>query len=152
MSDPLIFDSATPRFGLPLLYAGQTQKEAFVNEALERLDGLLHCAILGERTTPPATANDGDTWIVGSTATGDWTGHDDALAVRQGSGWAFITPRDGIRVYDQAARQERFFAGGWKKAMLPMELLGGLTVDGEARAAINDLVSALQALGIFPKA
>ncbi|EIZ78298.1 hypothetical protein WSK_3180 [Novosphingobium sp. Rr 2-17] len=152
MSDPLIFDSATPRFALPLLYAGQAQKEAFVNEALERVDAILHCCISGETTTPPTAANDGDAWIVGATATGDWAEHDGALAIRQGGGWTFIAPRDGMRVYDQAARQERFFAGAWKKATLPVELLGGSTVDGEARAAIIDLVSALQALGIFPTA
>ena len=33
MTDPLIFPSATPRYSLPQLFAGQAQKEATVNAA-----------------------------------------------------------------------------------------------------------------------
>ena len=33
MTDPISFASVTPRFGLPLLFAGQSQKEFYVNEA-----------------------------------------------------------------------------------------------------------------------
>ncbi len=42
MSDPVQFEGATPRFALPLLFAGQAQKEFFVNEALLRADMVLH--------------------------------------------------------------------------------------------------------------
>ena len=43
MSDPIRLDGATARFDLPLLFAGQAQKEVFVNQALaviELLDDL----------------------------------------------------------------------------------------------------------------
>jgi len=43
MTDPITFDSTSPRFGLPLLFSGQVQKEVYLNEALSRLDGLTHC-------------------------------------------------------------------------------------------------------------
>ena len=48
---------ATPRWGLPLLFAGQAQKEIFHNEALMLVDALLHgrveSADLGAPPTDP---------------------------------------------------------------------------------------------------
>lgn len=46
----------TPRFALPHLYPGQTQKEWFHNEALQRIDVLLCPAVDGPAmTSPPAS-------------------------------------------------------------------------------------------------
>ena len=55
MSDPVLFESASPRFALPLLYSGQAQKEIFVNEAFSHVDALLHCSIEEEMASPPAS-------------------------------------------------------------------------------------------------
>lgn len=150
MSDPVMFENATPRFALPLLHAGQAQKEVFVNEALALADALLHCGVLGEAAAPPAGAVDGDNWLVAAGATGEWAGQDHSLACRQSGNWLFVPPRDGMRVLDVSLGQERLFFGVWRKASLISEPLGGSIVDGEARAAIGQLISALQALGVLP--
>lgn len=150
MSDPVNFDSATPRFSLPLLYAGQAQKEAFVNEALALADSLLHCTVEGEATSPPASPEDGETWLIAAGATGDWAGRDEALACRHAGGWTYVEPRDGMRIFDRASGQEQFYLGSWRKAADPGEPLGGTIVDGEARATIGALIAGLRALGIFP--
>ena len=67
MSEPL-FDSRTPRLDLPLLFAGQSQKEGFVNEISARLDALLGLAIEGELAAAPPAALDGQSWLVAAGA------------------------------------------------------------------------------------
>ncbi len=150
MSDPIIFESASPRFGIPFLFMGQAQKEIFVNEAHALVDALLHCTIAGESANPPASPADGDTWLVGVSATGDWAGHDGELACRQSGNWLFVIPRDGLRVYDQAREQELLFLGEWQIPTAPAEPTGGTTVDAEARAAIAGVMAALRQAGILP--
>jgi hypothetical protein len=149
MPDPLIFDTASPRFGLPLLYAGQAQKEAFVNEAHALTDALIHCAIEAEATAPPATPVDGTSWLVGPSPTGAWAGQAGKLACRQAGNWLFATPRDGMRVLNKATGQERFYFGTWQAPATPAAPSGGTTVDVEARTAITSLINALRYVGVF---
>lgn len=150
MSDPVTFNSATPRFELPLLHAAQARKEVFVNEAFALADSLLHCAVEGEAPSPPASPEDGQAWLVAPGATGEWAGREEALACRQAGNWIFARPRDGMRIFDRSTGQEQFYFGSWRKAAPPVEPLGGMIVDGEARAAIDTLIAGLRALGIFP--
>lgn len=150
MSDPVTFESTSPRFALPLLYSGQAQKEVFVNESFALTDAMLHCSIEAETDTPPGAPENGQNWLVASGATGDWAGQDQALACRQAGNWIFVQPRDGMRVFDISSGQEWLFFGSWTKASAPMEPLGGTTVDDQARTAISDIIAALRALGIFP--
>ncbi len=152
MSDPFLFDSTTPRFGLPLLFAGQAQKEAFVNEAHALADALIHCAVEGEATAPPGTPVDGTSWLVGSPATGDWAGQEGNLACCQGGNWLFVTARDGLRIADRSSGQEGRYMGGWRFAEVPVEPSGGSVVDAEARAAILGLVASLREAGVLPDA
>ena len=65
MSLPVDFDTATARHGFPMLVAGQAQKEFFVNEALARIDALLHPAFETVASTPPALPAAGECWLVG---------------------------------------------------------------------------------------
>ena len=152
MSDPVTFDSISPRYALPLLYAGQAQKEIFVNEAVSRADALLHCAIEGESPTPPASPSNGDTWLVAAGASGAWAGQDGLLTCQQSGNWLFIAPRDGMRVLDRSNGQEALYFGGWQRAAVPLEPIGGSTVDDEARSAIVSLIAALRATGVLPMA
>jgi hypothetical protein len=151
MSDPILFDIASPRFALPLLFAGQAQKEVFVNEAHALADALLHCAIEGVASMPPASPLNGECWLVGDLPTGDWAGQAGMLACRQAGNWLFVTPRDGMRVLDRGTGQERLFFGSWKIPDVAEEPIGGSTVDAQARAAIAQLIAALRVAGIFPE-
>ena len=152
MPDLIDFGSATARWNLPLLFASQAQKEFLVNEALARIDALSHPVVLGEASSPPGSPAEGDGWLVTSPATGAWAGAEGTIAVRQIGQWVFLTPADGMRVFDTSSQQFALFSGTWQKAEEPEEPSGGLVVDSEARAAIGALILALRAAGIFPSA
>jgi hypothetical protein len=149
MSDPLTFASATPRFLLPLLFAGQSQKEFTVNEALALADALLHCAIEGEADDPPPNPTDGTAWIVGATPSGDWAEQAGKVAIRQLGNWLFVPPRDGMRVLDRSTGQEIRYAGAWRAPAAPSAPIGGATIDSEARTTLSDLIDRLTDAGIF---
>ena len=150
MSDPISFTSASARFALPFLFAGQAQKEVFVNEANARADMLLHPAILGTANAPPATPQDGDCWLIGTVPTGEWTGHAEQLAGRQAGNWLFAQPRNGMTVLDLSAGKIRRYANGWLSANAVPAPTGGTVIDTQARSAITALIAALIAGGILP--
>lgn len=151
MPDPFVLDGATARLQLPLLFAGQVQKEVFVNTALAMLDGALHCAVEGESATPPAPPVDGTAWLVAPGATGEWAGQAGCLALRQAGQWLFVPALDGMQVLDRSRRQlVHRIAGSWRAPALPSAPTGGSTVDTQARQAIAQVVAALQQWGAFP--
>lgn len=131
--------------------AGQSQKEAFVNEALARIDALLQPAVLSEMASPPPSPRDGDSYIVGASATGSWAGCENALATWAQTQWLFARPVEGARVHDAATASLAVFteANGWSRAASPAPPTGGAVQDAEARAAIADIVAGLHSLGIF---
>lgn len=69
-----------------------------VNDDLVLLDTLLHPFILSMSfTVPPATAEEGDRFILAENSTGPWAGHDGELAVLVEGTWRFFPPRTGWR-------------------------------------------------------
>ena len=150
MSDPLAFASITPRMSLPLLFAAQAHKELFHNEALARIDALMHPSVEAESNVAPDAPIEGGCWLVGPDPTGAWAGSPGTLALFQAGGWQFAKPVAGMRVLNLATRQFLHYFDGWQKAERIEEPSGGLYVDSHARAAIGALISALRAAGIYP--
>lgn len=149
MSSPITFSSATPNVGLPLLIAGQAQKEFFVNQTLSILDILHPRAVIASQSAPPQDAAEGDCFRVTAPATQAWEGCDDHLAIRVGGDWHFIAPREGVRLYDRAANSSVFYRSGWHAVETPDAPANGTVIDAEARTAIAQLLSALRDIGIF---
>ncbi|MGX7893999.1 DUF2793 domain-containing protein [Tsuneonella sp. HG222] len=133
---------------VPLLFAGQAQKEFTVNEAHVLADALLHAACEGTATIPPAAPADGETWIVGEDAEGAWTGEEGKLAAWQAGTWLFLAPRDGMRLFDASSGQILLYRDGWQRPAAPDLPTGGTTVDAEVRAALSGLIAALLEAGI----
>lgn len=150
MTQPSIFNSTTPRFSLPLLFAGQAQKEFFVNEAHVLIDVLMHMSVMGLASTPPSTPAEGECWLVDATPVGEWAGHIDSIAFFAAGAWNFLNPVPGMRVFNISQGQYHLFDGTWNAAGAVAIPTGGATVDTEARQAIEGLLSALQSQGILP--
>jgi len=149
MTDSVSFPSATPRYSLPLLFSGQSQKEFYVNEAHALADALLHAACEGVASDPPASPADGEAWLVGDGASGAWAGKDGNLACYQSGNWLFAAANDGMHVFDRSTGQTLLYRGAWQRPAGPTTPNGGATIDAEARTALADLVGALTTAGIL---
>ncbi len=141
----------TPRFSLPLLALAQAQKEVTHNEALTLIDALLHVAVeAGPLADPPAAPTEGQCWLVGDPASGEWAGQAGAIAVWTAGGWRFAAPREGMRAVRLSdAAWLRFGGGVWREPGVVSVPAGGATVDAEARAAIAALLLLLDAHGLL---
>lgn len=149
MTGPVNFPSATPNIGLPLLIAGQSQKEFFVNQALGVLDALAPQAVVASASAPPASPAESDCYRVTAPATQEWAGCVDHIAVRLGGSWHLVPPQNGMRLFDREANHSLFFDSGWRIGTVPTVAAGGTVVDAEARAALLQLTDALRDLGLF---
>lgn len=152
MSDPIAFPAATPVIGLPLLMAGQAQKEFFVNQALCLIDALSPQAVRASLAQPPADTLDGETFRVTAPAGGDWTGRENQIAVRIGGAWHFVSPSEGMRLFDRAAECVLLFRAQWHLSSAPDAPSGGTVIDLESRAAIAALIAALTTAGVLAPA
>lgn len=161
---------ASARLSLPLLAAGQAQKEVVHNEALQALDLMVAAAVEAPPSgAPPGSPQVGKTYIVGAGASGAWSGQDGCLAGYTAGGWRFVAPREGMLAYVISASVWAVFrAGAWdigavrgdkllvggqqvvgaRCAAIPAPA-GGTTIDSQSRAAIGQILSALQTHGLI---
>lgn len=84
--------SQTARLGLPYIVSGQAQKEVTHNEGLNKLDAFVTPVMADIADSPPGSPAAGDLYIVGTSPTGDFTGHANQLAQYQTGGWVFYAP------------------------------------------------------------
>lgn len=160
----------TDRYSLPLLYAGQAQKEMTFNEALTRLDFLTSPAVEAMALdVPPDYPVTGQCWIVGAAPNGSWIGHAGALAGWTEGGWRFMVPRAGMFVWvlnegwwarfdgdiwlggDMAVRSITVEGVQVVSARQPSinNPIGGGTVDIEAREKLIQILEALRVHGLI---
>lgn len=162
--------SVTARFALPLLSAGQAQKELYHNEALTLLDTLAQpSAISAGETTPPEDPAPGECWIVGAAPEGAWSGRAESLAIWTGGGWRFVNPREGMAVWiGDVGMTAHYRSGEWETGVVRAATVmigneqvvgmrqapiaspdGGSVTDIESRTAIADILSALRLHGLI---
>lgn len=158
------------RWTLPLLQAGQAQKEVTHNEALILIDALTHPLVQeAGLATPPVAPLAGQCWIIGSSASGIWSGRDNQLACYTAGGWRYLQPAHGALVWLADQQQPAWFDGAmWQSGPWPSSGLavggvqvvgaqqtaiaapaGGSVVDVEARAGLTQVLTALRNHGLI---
>lgn len=162
----------TARFALPLLYPGQAQKETTHNEALLAVELLLHPQVEAVGTNqPPSNPAPGQCWIVGSAPGGEWSGQAATLAAWTEAGWRFLAPQDGMVAWSRSdALPVRRTAGEWRLGDVHASAVlvdgvpvlgarqpaiatpdGGTVIDGEARAALTQVIETLRQHGLVAR-
>ena len=149
MDDPATFSDTSVRHALPYLFSGQAQKEFTVNEALARIDGLLHPVVSSQSVSEPVSPVAGECVLVSAPASGEFTGQEDRLASWDGQQWTFLDPVQGMVVYDNANGTRLVFASGWQVAPTVHDPAGGGVIDTQARDVIVALLNALRGYGII---
>ena len=160
----------TPRYRLPLLAAGQAQKELLHNEAMSALDTLANpCVEAVGLTAPPPDPAIGSAWIVGDDPIGDWQGQGMAIAAWGDGGWRFHDAPEGTAVWRRDhGRWIIRHSGSWDDAALPAQAIaidgiivlqaqrpainapaGGATIDAEARTTLSAILESLRGHGLI---
>ncbi|WP_454279043.1 DUF2793 domain-containing protein [Sphingomonas sp. Marseille-Q8236] len=160
----------TPRWTLPLLAAGQAQKEITHNEALTLLDMVVQpCVESVGLNVPPDTVETGQAWVVGDQPVAAWQNRPAMLAGWTEGGWRFLSPRPGLSVWNRAEQCRSEWDGtAWRTGRVPAREVivagkkvlgtqqssiampdGGQVVDLEARSALDAVIFALRSHGLI---
>lgn len=140
----------TARHELPMLAVSQAQKEVTHNEALVRIDALLHPLVQAIQSNPPASlteANLGMCWLVSASPGGLWSGEAASLAIWIGGGWRFCKPCDGMQVQVMHGGKLTYLDNAWISPPVVADPVNGTVVDVKARQAIASLFLYLRSIG-----
>ena len=86
----------SPILAMPYIQPSQAQKHVTHNEALSLLDVIVQLAVESAvLATPPATAVEGDRYIVAANGQAAWAGHDHRIATFVSGAWMFTAPKAG---------------------------------------------------------
>jgi hypothetical protein len=119
--------------------------------------------------TPPESPVLGSCHVVAADATDSWAGKSQCVAAWTSGGWRFISPVDGMILYERSSGiWIAFRNGAWETGIVRGELLviggqqvvgpraaaiagpsGGSVVDAEARASVDAILDILREHGLI---
>jgi hypothetical protein len=103
--------TTTPNLALSYIVSSQAQKEITHNGALNDLDFTAQMSVIDTTlSTPPATPNTGDSYIIAASPTGAWTGFANCVAGYYG-GWVIKTPVAGWRAWVRNGNRVLYYTG-----------------------------------------
>jgi hypothetical protein len=121
------------------------------------------------RDDPPPSPSAGQTYLAGTSPTGEWSDYPDHLAAFGAGGWRFVAPFAGLRVIEKSSGTVAAYgAAGWEMGVVRASRIivdgqqvvgpqagaiadpaGGTTADLEARSTITEILSALRQHGLI---
>jgi len=105
--------SLTLNNAIPFVPENTIDPAAGLNEAVNIIDLLLQCYVLTiGSNAPPASPNEGDRHIVGSSPSGAWAGKAKQLARFENGGWTFNPARLALCEADKKLHGR--FSTGWQ--------------------------------------
>ncbi len=140
--------TATPRLSLPYIASGQAQKHVTHNDALIRLDALIHLMVASRtQALPPAVPAETEAYLVPADGEGVFAGRMDQLALFEDGGWIFLEPRKGWQCWIEDEAELHVWTGSqWRRASPLSEFGASLwgvnaTADETARLAVSSEAS-----------
>lgn len=97
---------------------------SLINSGFQKLNTALHAGAVSQLpiadrdlTAPPGSPAENDRYIVGASATGDWSGQDGKIAhYNAGNGWSFIAPFVGMTVFVEDEEISLIYkSGAWEE-------------------------------------
>jgi hypothetical protein len=144
-------DTITARHQLPFLAVGQAQKETTHNEALLRIDMLLHPNIEAQLSAPPiglGEAQAGSCWLIGASPTSVWQNKAGQIACWTGGSWRYLAPVEGMVLRNKASGIDLTYTNAsWMAPSAIANPTGGSVVDTQARTAISAILTLLRTTG-----
>ena len=112
--------STTPNLALTYIASSQAQKEVTHNAALNDLDFMAQATAIDHTiSTPPASPSTGDTYIIGPSPTGAWSGFANAVTGYYG-GWSIKPPLTGWTAWTKNDNRLLYYNGSaWSLLTTP---------------------------------
>lgn len=136
----IVRDGSIPLSAIDADVATIEDVESQIDEVQE--ESVWYPSVIAITSTPPEQPQDGDRYIVGAEATGDWTGHEDKIAQWNATdeAWDFIVPETGkfISVSNVTDGLYQFDGSNWQKRAFEANKPGyGIGIDGSGRINIQ---------------
>lgn len=146
----------TARLAIPLIAAGQSQKDVTHNEAVLALERLTALSVVSDTAvSPPASPADGGVWIVPAAGVAGWGQAAGTLMHRDQEAWLAVPPQRGQMAFVSDSARLVVHAGGRWKTVRQMDApqqpalpVGGAIVDAEARAMLAAIMDILALHGL----
>jgi hypothetical protein len=112
--------STTPNLALTYIVSSQAQKEVTHNGALNDLDFMAQLTAIDHTiSTPPGSPSTGDTYIIGPSPTGAWSGFANAVTGYY-AGWSIKPPQTGWTAWTKNDNRLLYYNGSaWSLLTTP---------------------------------
>ncbi len=107
----------------------------------------ISATIIAFQNTPPSSPNVGDTYVVGTSPTGAWSGQANAITSWSSSAWGFITPTTGTLVVTVSGNGYQWNGSAWVTYVITGNTLITQTITSTSTIATWNTIVYVNATG-----